>query len=776
MLTPEPLRPQVDVAIERAGEGLRVILNDAQTVAGLSAVGFTRVAAFAEVVRNWAHPVVPFVLRTAFGTQNELFGGPLPHLLATARSRQAVLRLKLRDPELHAIPWEMLLDPEVHWWPRPEELVIARTIDVPEVSERSGPAELKVVEAGPDLPRRVAEALARRGGEPVVSFLFPINRGAAQVFEERFRSAFAATGDVLASFYVARWRLLEKGANHENFAPVLYVRAGEDLPIRRDWGHGLNSSSREELVLRGELRSAKSFSDDERGESRSVPHPGMPIRKSLPAPSPSARGSAPLPRRPEPPAAARGELYPNVTSTPADEIEPDQIVTFVLRLDPIGPSDLSPLAVDFPRRAPKVGLRAILSSTSFLRPEGEPWEQTFTVDRRLATRPAEWEVRAKALGDQPSYALTISFDVGDTPAGAYEVRLRRKGAPELPGGRPSGGLVRIPRSSSGAGLVLKITAEGTQYRMRMLRRGEMVADAPWPMSTEGFFTKLETANGPQDLWRFGAALYASLPAEVTDALDDPALEGLPLLIASSVPVAPFELLRLRPRANGPYLGIDRPVLRWTDKPPMPDLSILAVTGAACIRPEYPPPDHLPSAAQEENELRARFPRLSIEHVAMLAQLDALLQKPAVQLIHFAGHADGNPAKLTLQDAKVEPAYFDPGTPLMNGGPFLFLNGCRAATGRTHVPEFQANMLKMLLVANCTGAVAPLTKVESEAALVAACTFYYEVAARGKTVGEAVQAVRGLAFAEGVAPKHIASYLSYLAFAPPRLRLFFSAAR
>jgi hypothetical protein len=374
----------------------------------------------------------------------------------------------------------------------------------------------------------------------------------------------------------------------------------------------------------------------------------------------------------------------------------------------------------------------------------------------------------------PSYALTVSFDVRDTPAGAYEVRIRRKGMPELPGRRSTGGLVRIPRGSIGAGLVLKITAEGPLYRLRIQQDGEPLADATWPMVTDPFFAKLEAAKSLSDIRLLGTSLYASLPPEVTDVLDDPALEGLPFLIASSVPAAPFELLRLRPRRNGPYLGLDRPVLRWTDKPPMPDIAAVTVTGAACIRPDYQPPDQLPSAEQEEKELRARFPGLSIERVAMLAHLDALLQRSGVQLIHFAGHADGNPARLTLQDAKVEPAYFDPGTPLMNAGPFIFVNGCRAATGRMQVPEFQANMLKMLLVANCTGAVAPLTKVESDAALVAARTFY-EAVAGGKTVGEAVQAVRGLAFANNVDPKNIASYFSYLAFASPLLSLSFNSA-
>jgi hypothetical protein len=51
-----------------------------------------------------------------------------------------------------------------------------------------------------------------------------------------------------------------------------------------------------------------------------------------------------------------------------------------------------------------------------------------------------------------------------------------------------------PRTSSGAGHVLKISAEGPQFRLRLLRGEELLADALWSMSTDGFFTKLEAAN------------------------------------------------------------------------------------------------------------------------------------------------------------------------------------------------------------------------------------------------------------------------------------------
>lgn len=489
----------------------------------------------------------------------------------------------------------------------------------------------------------------------------------------------------------------------------------------------------------------------------------------IPANSDSTEGSSPAEPLPE----VRGTLYPSITTKPADEIEPNQVVTFVLRLEPTGPSKLSPLAVKFPANWPSVSLRATVSSASFLRPSRESWTQTFEVNRRLTTTPTEWEFLARAFGDQPFYSLTVSFDVGNFPAGAYELRLRRKGAPAL-SGAPSGGIVSIPRSLRSASLqVLTITAEGPQLRLRLLRGSRELVDGLWSMSTEGFFTKLEAANNLQDIWRFGAALYASLPAELTDFLDSPIFSGSPLLITSSVPIAPFELLRLRPRENGPYLGLDRPVLRWTDKPPMPDLAKLCITGLACIRPEYDLHEALPSAAVEERELTARFAHLPVDRVATLAEFESLLQKASIQLIHFAGHADGNPARLSLQDGKIEPTYFDPGTPLMNAGPFLFLNGCRAATGRTQVPEFQANMMKLLLAANCTGAVAPLTKVESEAARIAANTFY-EAVASGKKVGEAVQAVRALALTKDIAPKHAVSYLSYLAFASPSLQLSFDA--
>jgi hypothetical protein len=721
----------LDVTLSCVGDGLGVSIRrgDRIKLATVEPVSLVALVDFADHVRAAALAGRQVDRALARRLQDAIFHGRLPELLEAAFDAPALLRLDLRDAVLHGIPWEALCDDELSFLGISQDLVLVRTFDATVQHAAS-------VLAVDDMLAPVAAALASEGVDVALAYLFPTGEQ-LHASDDPHRRLFALDGPQVP--LDARRRVFGAlGGSAATFALVFYVRAGAAPRTRA------HEDRHPSAVL-------SSFNE--------LPTRFVPQRIGPGAETPSSR-------------AARGELYPSVRPA-VDDVEPDQVVTFVVRLDPTGPRGLSPLALDFPESAETVTVLATVSSSSFARPEGEQWEQRFVVDRRLVTTPAAWELRAKAFGDRPSYELTVSFDVADAPAGAYEVRLRRKGAPNLPGGRPAGGLVLIPRDASGARLVLKVSAEGPHYRLRLLQSGADMLDAPvlWSTTTDAFFTKLEAARSLADIKALGWALHVALPGEVTSILEDPALDGLPLLIASGAPVAPFELLRLRPRQNGPLLGVDRPVLRWTDDPPMPDLEVVSVTRAACIRPDYPPPDQLPSAAQEENDLAALFPALPLAHVALLAELDALLQDPSVQWIHFAGHADGNPARLSLQDAKVEPSYFDPGTPLMNTGPFLFLNGCRAAAGRTQVPEFQANMLKMLLAANCAGAVAPLTKVESAGARTAARTFYAAVG-EGRSVGEAVRQVRELALARDADPKNVASYLSYLAFAPPRLCVLF----
>lgn len=496
---------------------------------------------------------------------------------------------------------------------------------------------------------------------------------------------------------------------------------------------------------------------------------GTPGKPEIPFVEPS--DDAPLTPRSLP--ATTGTLYPKVSSTPKDYVEPEQEMTFALELSRIAPSGTSAaLVIPFAKGAASTVLHASVSSTSFVPPNGETWSATFTVGRDLTTSPERWEFRARALGEQPWYSLTITFVAAGLVVGAVVVTVPRRSA--LPAGVvTSGEGLQIPSKPGAARLVMKISSEPPGYKIRLYLDGEQVGDAiPWAMSTDPYFSQLEASSSVEDLHAVGVGLWADLPASVTSIIERPDLQGEPMLIVSDTAIAPFEVLRLRPSdETGPLLGQDRPVLRWIDDAPMWLERERIVHEVACIRPEYQPPDALPSAALEEEDLRARIP--SLKHIARIDELDQLLNEPGVRLVHFAGHADGNPAKLALQNGSVLPARFMPSKPLLREGrPFMFLNGCRVGRARDATPSSQANIIKFLLKFKCIGAIAPAIPIQSGAALEAARTFYAAMIGNRKSVGDAMLEVRRLAADPRTEPVHRASLMSYLVFAPPGFRLCF----
>jgi hypothetical protein len=475
--------------------------------------------------------------------------------------------------------------------------------------------------------------------------------------------------------------------------------------------------------------------------------------------------------------AATGTLFPKVSSRPKDFVEPDQEVVFAVELDreaPLGAS--TALLVAFSEGAASLVLHASISSTSFVPPPGESWSQVFVVARDLSTSPARWEFRARALGDRPGYSLTITFVAAGLVVGAVVVTMPRRNVQGLaPGPDARGQAISLPTKPGAARLVMTISNQPPSYKIRLYIDGNEAGEAvSWTMSTDAYFGQLETSSSVADLLAAGAGLWVDLPASVTSILEQPDLAGEPMLIISDTAVAPFEILRLRPSYGGPLLGLDRPVLRWINDAAMPLERERTVGLIACIRPEYQAPDALPSAAKEEEMLRSRAP--SFRHIRRIHELDELLNNPAVRLIHFAGHADGNPAKLALENGSVLPSRFDPSGPLLREGhPFIFLNGCRVGRARDATPSSQANIIKLLLRFRCVGAVAPVIPIHSAAALEAARTFYSAVIDQGRSVGDAMLEVRRLASAPGTAAEHRASLMSYLVFAAPGFRLRFGAA-
>src|SRR5260370_11630288 len=189
------------------------------------------------------------------------------------------------------------------------------------------------------------------------------------------------------------------------------------------------------------------------------------------------------------------------------------------------------------------------------------------------------------------------------------------------------------------------------------------------------------------------------------------------------------------------MGIERPVSRWIPDVGMPVTGPLKINYAACIRPEYST-NPLPSAGYEEDFLASR---LADRMVPVRTQEDffALLNRKDVDLLHFAGHADGNPAHLKLQNAIVEPTGFHCSKPLLKGRkPFFFVNGCRAGSGNAVVPAVLGNFAKALLKSGFSCVVAPHIYVDSKAALLAATTFY-EALLSGSALDDALQKIREL---------------------------------
>jgi hypothetical protein len=297
--------------------------------------------------------------------------------------------------------------------------------------------------------------------------------------------------------------------------------------------------------------------------------------------------------------------------------------------------------------------------------------------------------------------MAIRFFAGGVGIGQVAVSLARKGmspGPRMPAPLPAP--MAIPAATSGS--TLTIAREAAGYLLHLQLGGKLWGPpVPWwlPGGTltdnyfDGLLTRMETAPSYADVKRqVGYALWLELPAEVKAFLA--AQPDSPLHIESEVPVAPFEALQLDPRADGPLLGESRPITRWIASSAAPAAARLSVGRAACIRPEYRGADALPSAADEEQDLRARFAELT--RVATQADLEALLDRSDVTLLHFAGHADGNPARLVLEGGPVGPEIFHPSRALFRQSPFLFLNGCRAAVGRSSVPVAQANMTRTLI--------------------------------------------------------------------------------
>jgi hypothetical protein len=478
---------------------------------------------------------------------------------------------------------------------------------------------------------------------------------------------------------------------------------------------------------------------------------------------------------PEPHAAA--DVYPELTPERLS-IAPGMTVEIALALRSMPPGvGGAPMRVSFEEGESSVDVIAVIDSSDLARPPGTTWETRFSVNRALEATPSSWSFAVIAERDRPRYFLRVTFFCRGAYAGRVDLGLARS---ELVNGLPtaaSGTPIRI-----GAGPLIPKTIQIARvsqgFEILRFERGKRVgAPLPYQPQSSEYFTMLEEATDFARVEDIGDALSTDLrrsdgAAELVQWLEASAGTGEVLLIQAIEPFAPFELLRLRPESDGPLLGVDRPVLRSIGESRSAP-GVRTVRGAVCIRPDYGANNALPSAVDEQADLAHLLP--SLERVRNSVELDKILGREDVTLMHFAGHADGDPARFIFEDGIVLPVRFRASSPLMKiSNPFFFVNGCRAGQGTTAGPSVQRNLVLTMLDRGCIGLVAPLIRINSVAARRASRIFYQSLA-EGTTVATAIHALRQAACSDsevrgGAAA---ATFMSYLAYAPVDLSFRFN---
>jgi hypothetical protein len=466
-------------------------------------------------------------------------------------------------------------------------------------------------------------------------------------------------------------------------------------------------------------------------------------------------------------------VYPVLRSS-AQAVAPDEVMEFAVQLEGKAPKDASTeLDLHFQQGEEKIPVHVSVSSRDFKMPDETSWATIIQVNRDLTTVPATWNFKAQALGERDSYTVRVTFHVRGCVAGNVTATLSRTGATSALSAISPAGPLTFPQAAADTLLTLLIAEDGeTQRLVTALRGGNVVAQAKWIVGADpGHFEQLQRAKTLEQVGETGNRVFTSLPQAIRDLLENDPHGDSPLLITGQAPYAPFEITEI-PSGDQALLGVRRPVLRWIDDVGQQPQTSAPLDKLLCIRPDYPTAA-LPKAIDEQKYLEDHLPSASRLAAQTEVDLRPLLNDGSIRAIHFAGHAQANPAGFKLKgEVLLRAAFFGARTPLMREGqPFMFMNGCHAGAGKLAAPADQANMVRQFLVNKARAVVAPAIAVDSQAALAVAQTFYERIQA-GDTIGVAMHAVRAAAL--DADPAIAGSYFSYLAFAPPSLHLTWPA--
>ncbi len=478
--------------------------------------------------------------------------------------------------------------------------------------------------------------------------------------------------------------------------------------------------------------------------------------------------------------AAEVSLHARLAAVGRERVEPGDVATFLLdfQLDtpyaapgPAGATDAMRVLLGQGEVERSIFVSA--SSGDFTPLPGKTWERVFTL-RRDSVTPSSWSFEGKALGDRPVYRLSIQITVNGARACGLQVQLGRRNG-DIPSQTSATGTMTAP-ASAGASVVVTVDREGPACVAKWTAAGGEPLRWTILFDPVEHFRALgsERLQERKALAEYCRKLVIDVNRDLYDALRKTALDHGGILIQSSTPMLPFELLPVAPSI--PFLGAECPVARWVNRPdvPVPQVGARRLAKVACIRPDYEKSDALPDAAGEEADLRTWLEDRGLPapvHAGDKAGVDALLSQGDIDLLHFAGHAEDQPPAMRLPGRDTIAPDLFLFSHLVDNHPLFFLNGCRAAMGHADQPPSLGGMIEGLLRLDFVGVVAPFLTVDSAAARKAARAFY-EALGRGKTAVEAVQAIHACADTD---PGQAATYMSYLAYVPAGLRMGLASA-
>jgi hypothetical protein len=464
--------------------------------------------------------------------------------------------------------------------------------------------------------------------------------------------------------------------------------------------------------------------------------------------------------------AFEGTIYARLATRDGFELAPDQIAEYTIELNAVAPDGVAAaLALRFPAGRDRVDLWAEVSSGELAPPAGEAWMKSFSIDRDFRATPSHWSFRARAIGDRPRYAFTVTFHALGVVVGRIAfAALRRRAVTGMEAPRAGDAVIGLP-ADAGAKVLISLTRQARDGQViRVYEEGALaLPEAALEVDAGIFFQRLQQARGAEEIDEIAWGLRAELPDSVGGFLDAGGRAGTSTLIVSGGRVAPFELLQLRPAQDGPMLGVERPVARWELDCAMPAAQGGVARRCAAIRSL-----DWPSLEAQEQALAAHFEE--VIPVRSKAELAQVLERSDVDVLHFMGHANDNPAQIVVGDEAVTPGAFRPSRPLLSERhPLFFINGCRGAAGGGRVPAVYGNPARALLKSGFGAVVGATIEIEAAASRAAAETFYAALA-EGETVVEATRRVRARAFAAETPAEHRASFLGFVAFAPCGLKM------